>query len=88
MIKGLERGYIFKNVERICCLHSIKWARLWIPVTMNYDPIVAFVNEMCTTTDVVKARSVTDPVVQLLEARESEYILESKKAVISLHSPV
>lgn len=75
-IKG--RIYI-QNVDRIHCLHSINWPSLRIPVTMYYNSIIAFVNEMCATADVIKIRSLPSPVVHLLERQDSEWTLEKKK---------
>lgn len=44
------------NQEKQTDLYTINRPDFFIPVAMNNNPIITFVNEMCTSTDIVQIR--------------------------------
>lgn len=48
-------------------LYLIHLPSLWIPITMNYNSIVAFIYEVCTSTYIIEIRRTPGPLVQLLQ---------------------
>jgi hypothetical protein len=48
-------------------LYDINRASIWIPVSVDDNPIITFIYEMCTSTDVIHIRRCPIPVVKLLK---------------------
>lgn len=53
-------------------LHDIQRACILIPVSVNYNPIITFVYEMCASTYVIHIRWASIPVLELAEGMNSK----------------